>query len=88
MLYAAHTRVLFNAALCFSKHRASLKAESVPILSAPVKDIIVCCVMHCMRAINGCCRAKHQETTRLMKTWRKISRCSFQYTEKQTEEPP
>lgn len=62
-------------------------AESVPILSAPVEDIIVSCVMLYARAANGCCRAKHHETSRLMKTWREISVCSLQYTEKQIEEP-
>ena len=60
--------------------------ESVPILSASVEDIIVCCVMLYVRAANGCCRAKHRETSRLMKTWREISVCSMQYTEKQAEE--
>lgn len=59
-------------------------AESVPILSASVEDIIVCCVMCNVRAANGCCRAKHQETGRLMKTRRDLILCSLKYTEKQT----
>lgn len=48
-------------------------AEIVSYLSESAEDIIVCCVMHYVRAANGCCRAKHQETRRLMKTWREIS---------------
>lgn len=62
-------------------------AESMPILPVPVEDITVCCVMHYARAANGCCRAKHHEASRLMKTWREISVCSLQYAEKQTERP-
>lgn len=41
--------------------------EIVPYLSVSMEDIIVCCVLHYVRAANGCCRAKHQETGRLMK---------------------
>lgn len=38
-------------------------AKIVPILSASVEDIMVCGVMHYVRAANGCCRAKAQETS-------------------------
>lgn len=53
-------------------------AESVPILSAPVEGIIVCCVIRYVRAANGCCGAKDHETSRLMKIWRESSVCSPQ----------
>lgn len=60
-------------------------AENVPILSAPVEDILVCCVMHYVVLMDVA--GPSNETNRLMKTWREISVCSLQYTEKQTEEP-
>lgn len=84
--------LFFNAPLFISQSSALLQmVETVPFLSASPEDIMACvcvrCVMQYVRAANGCCRAEHQETSGLMKTWREISVCSLQYTEKQTEGP-
>lgn len=62
-------------------------AEIVSILSASVEDLIVCYSVLCtvLRAANGCCRAKTQETSTNENMGGDERVLSLQCTEKQTE---